>query len=698
MKAHSVVLYPYRSLDDFYSIDLQPLTVVFGRNNAGKSNTLRAIADLLSGQISQARAAGFSPNPPISEFGAGRFWVEAPEDGTVWDQSLRRDIYSSWIVNELRSRLGRMTISGDTQMLLDGLAAKSLDELAWLVVHLESSYSGTDPIELTFEAPEPTPASVAFRELLRRCLIAFGPSSTACGFPDTVLDPELVELVAEASTDFIVETPDDWEVGMSALSDYETAVLLANGSRYPLSRLHPSLVSGDWEADSITTEIETFISTTRQVDDTSVSWPEWARDYRPWLVSDREARGYKLNQSVLNFAAEIERTANRFLPGFLNGTLRVVIVDAYWWDQGHSRVRVTFFENGRDECAGDLSDEGSGVARWAAMALRLAMHVLRNQITGDADSIPDQRLLDGYVIMLDEPEAHLHPAAVRDVVEWCKVTSSLGACVLVATHHEEFLNSLPLDAALIHITKPDRPTESHLRQLDMRTVKDLKQLAQDVGISPSTAFGLYKAVLFVEGPLDVAVLNEFAGRRLEAVGVLLVPIHGTRNLEGLVTSEVIQHLGCKQGILLDATDVSTIRERPNKRLSTEEKKVLRVLDIAREQGGLQPRLFGVTVRDLLHSCDEDGLRDFGDPTFPGWAAIDREARDYFGVDGSQSVNWKRYVNERYRIPFETEDGVRQVIRWLDLHGFANETLAGLIDEIVAWATSALLEHSGDTPL
>lgn len=688
MKPHSVVLHPYRSLDDFYSITVHPVTVIFGRNNAGKSNTLRAIADLLDGKASTDHLSDLILPRPASDFGAGRFWVDAPEDGTRWDQALRRDIYSTWIANEVKSRLGRRPIPEDTKNLLDGLAEKSLDELAWLVVHLESSFSGTEPIELTSETPESTPARVAFRELLRRCLIAFSSSSTACGFPETLFDPELVDLVAEATRDFIIDTPEDWQVGMPATSYSETAVLLADGIRYPLSRLRPTLVSGDWEAATIANEIETFFSTTRRGDDTPHSWPEWAEHNRPWLVTTRGSRSYEINPSVRNFATELESIANQFLPGFVNGALHVDLTRADRWDQGHPRLRLRFFENGRDEFAGDLSDEGSGVARWAAMALRLAMHVLRNRCAVGAVSAPGQQSLDGYVILLDEPEAHLHPAAVRDVVEWISVTSNLGACVVVATHHEEFLNNLQPDAALIHVNKPDRPTESHLRQLDMRTVQDLKQLAEDVGISASAAFGLFSAVLYVEGPLDVAVLDEFAGRRLEAVGVLLIPIHGTRNLEGLVTSEVIQHLGCKQGILLDATDVPTIRERPNKRLSTEEKKVLRVLDIARERGGAQPRLFGVTVRDLLYSCDEEGLRDFSESTFPGWTDIDREAREYFGADGSQSVNWKRYVNERYRIPFETEDGVREVIRWLDLHGFTNETLVSLIDEIVEWATSA----------
>lgn len=305
----------------------------------------------------------------------------------------------------------------------------------------------------------------------------------------------------------------------------------------------------------------------------------------------------------------------------------------------------------------------------------------------------DDFSLDGFVVVLDEPEAHLHPAAVREVVEWCYATVQRGASVFVATHHEEFLANLRDDSALIHVTKPERPTASRLRQVEPSTIDELQQLAKDVGLNAGATLGLYRAVLFVEGPLDVAVLDEYAGARLEAAGVLLIPIHGTKNLEGLVTSEIIQRLECRQGVLLDATDVSTLGERPNKKLTTEEKKVRRIIDIAKRQGQPEPKVFGVKVRDLLYSLDEQGLRNFGAPAFPGWESIDAEARAYFGVDGSRSVNWKVYVSDQYGIPLESEEGVRGVVRWLDMHGYGNLVVAKLVDEILEWAARSYTDES-----
>jgi len=49
---------------------------------------------------------------------------------------------------------------------------------------------------------------------------------------------------------------------------------------------------------------------------------------------------------------------------------------------------------------------------------------------------------------------------------------------------------------------------------------------------PATTLSLHRAILFVEGPLDEAVLDEYAGAALDVAGVTIIPIHGTKNLEG----------------------------------------------------------------------------------------------------------------------------------------------------------------------
>jgi len=121
------------------------------------------------------------------------------------------------------------------------------------------------------------------------------------------------------------------------------------------------------------------------------------------------------------------------------------------------RVRVTLEEGGERL---DLGRLGSGLARWVAASVRLAcddlvtpvIRVTRDGITQTADAIP-QGLLVGLasgltretvliepgnapgVVLVDEPEAHLHPAAIRSVAEWLKAVSTRSLAVFVTTHH-----------------------------------------------------------------------------------------------------------------------------------------------------------------------------------------------------------------------------------------------------------------------
>ncbi|NKS42687.1 AAA family ATPase [Rhodococcus hoagii] len=66
------------------------------------------------------------------------------------------------------------------------------------------------------------------------------------------------------------------------------------------------------------------------------------------------------------------------------------------------------------------------------------------------------RAFSGHVLLIDEPEAHLHPSAVASMVRWCHRMVQLGFTVVVASHHEEFLRSAGEDVTLVRVTrKPD---------------------------------------------------------------------------------------------------------------------------------------------------------------------------------------------------------------------------------------------------
>src|SRR6266704_995828 len=162
----------------------------------------------------------------------------------------------------------------------------------------------------------------------------------------------------------------------------------------------------------------------------------------------------RVRHSVLAVARMIEDEANRVAPSFVRsqGTIGIELIPVAAWRAGQHRVRATFTEPGADRR--DLRVVGAGTARWAAASIRLACRRLaeaRQVVTGagatalaNADGIQEEvrrartspltqtavRLepsdAPGFYIA-DEPEQHLHPAAIRSVRDWLTQLAGLSA-------------------------------------------------------------------------------------------------------------------------------------------------------------------------------------------------------------------------------------------------------------------------------
>jgi len=263
-----------------------------------------------------------------------------------------------------------------------------------------------------------------------------------------------------------------------------------------------------------------------------------------------------------------------------------------------------------------------------------------------------------------------------------------GFTVVAASHHEEFLRAPADEVTLVHVTRTtwiDGTYCTDARTLDAPTTAQLQQLAADVGMHPASALSLNRAILFVEGPLDEAVLDEYGGLELDAAGVKVIPIHGTRNLEGLVSVELATQLGIKMGVLTDATDPTTIAQRSRRKWSSEERKVVKVIEMAREKGVSPPRMFGVPEADLLFALPVDAIRKYLNGPFPGWKELVAECREALGKGPSDSVDWKSYALEHYGLQITTAAGVRDIVRTLDLNNVPLPSIRGVIDEVVNWA-------------
>lgn len=573
----------HRSVD-WLSFDAGRLTVLFGKNNAGKTNIVEAVYGLLSGDTSKFRPAANSRDTHLF----GGLWVEL-EQGDRYDDAVA--------------------------------------------------------VALGVDISEPGPH---YARIGGRSLFVGDPHGLA-----SIDEPDSVDEMWDGLRVAEVEGP------------------------------RPHVILLDWKFENLH---EPFGECAAGLASRSPDSPNrWA-----WLESVGDAAGeirYRVPKELEKAVRDLAELTTDLLPDFVEGSVRAHVTSPTLWDR-FPKVILEFEERGATQCADVVELAGSGAARWIAAAVQMAIHLMSENPTLTALRPAENRFLSGHVILLDEPEAHLHPSAVASVRRWCHRMVRHGATVVAASHHEEFLRSAGDDLTLVHVTRDEDMVRSRARALSSNAVPVLRELAIDIGMHPAAALSLHRAVLFVEGPLDVAVLDEFAGLHLDAVGVMLVPVHGTKNLEGLVTGEVVTRLGLAIGILTDATDPLTMGERSRRRLSSEEKKVLRIVELSEAQGLQTPRCFGVEEDDLLFAMPRAGVIDYLGRDFPEWRDLIREAREAVGASPSESVNWKQFALERYGLPIIDPEGVREVVRALDLAGVAMPSLTQVVDEVTAWVRSA----------
>jgi putative ATP-dependent endonuclease of OLD family len=133
---------------------------------------------------------------------------------------------------------------------------------------------------------------------------------------------------------------------------------------------------------------------------------------------------------------------------------------------------------------------------------------------------------DTNLLLIEEPELHLHPEAERKVFELISSVAEDGPQVFVTTHSDVFVNEAESDS-IIRVAR-DKSTELH----DL-SGRSLDQELSDLGYDKS---GLLqsRAVIFVEGKSDERVLRQLARKLdfdLKKHGVEIVDLDGEGNVK-----------------------------------------------------------------------------------------------------------------------------------------------------------------------
>jgi hypothetical protein len=293
---------------------------------------------------------------------------------------------------------------------------------------------------------------------------------------------------------------------------------------------------------------------------------------------------YRVRHSVLAVAKMIQAEANCVAPGFVRdqGTIGIEVIPVSAWGSGPHRVRATFTEP--DGERRDLHVIGAGTARWVAAAVRLACRKLetgRQVVTGadqtPADGIEETRRIvraarlspltqtavhlepsdaPGFYIV-DEPEEHLHPAAIRSVRDWLTRLAETAATVLVATHSPILLDAQSELTTRVLVLPSENGTELHT--LTGNPADRLADASDILGLTQGELLLMTRLALFVEGLHDQIILTEWFNDQLRAAGIRIFYVRGVDNLLALVESDIVAALGMRLATLSDATSIPELR-------------------------------------------------------------------------------------------------------------------------------------------
>jgi len=279
------------------------------------------------------------------------------------------------------------------------------------------------------------------------------------------------------------------------------------------------------------------------------------------------------------------------------------------------------------------------------------------------------------VYLADEPEAHLHPAALQSVREWLTQLAETAAAVLVATHSTALLDSASELVHRVLVLPGDEGTE--LRRLSGALADQLARVSAQLGITKGEILLMTRLAVFVEGPHDQIILDEWFGDDLRAASIRVFPVHGVDNLPGLADSEIASALGIRMATLSD--DTSVRRPAARRARTRGESAVHRLLQEAAKAGN-DVKAVGLAQPDILYYLDEAICRQFA-PRFPGWqaAAAERAAT-------TKPPRWKDWIESQYGLTLD-RDNVRSLARRCREDGKIAAELTQKVKELSAYAAA-----------
>jgi hypothetical protein len=157
--------------------------------------------------------------------------------------------------------------------------------------------------------------------------------------------------------------------------------------------------------------------------------------------------------------------------------------------------------------------------------------------------ILDLELKEPDLVLIEEPEVHLHPGLEHVVAEYLRSKSS-AIQMFVTTHSTEFVDSVTFQNAYLVSKNSNKRTMTQL----VEATEGALRIPRELGLRLSSVF-MYDRLVFVEGPSDEAVIRDFARTLnvdLTKWNVGFVHMRGVRNFAHYAAEATLALLSRRQ--------------------------------------------------------------------------------------------------------------------------------------------------------
>jgi energy-coupling factor transporter ATP-binding protein EcfA2 len=702
-----------------------PIIVLFGPNDAGKTNVLEAVGRLLTGGLAYSEEGPVRTDPSLNPNDSD--WSESYVSRGLSYLELEGPTFQAAAPFE-RPILARLLTSADEEEFggNSGLPDNPPEERMRFV--LDDGEIG--PLE-----GEPFEALVAdLRARLidyarnrcsdwRAARASFEILLDACLSSRRLLnDPEGLWLLSpskdawttqiRSAADQVIELSDVW-VGEVPIVDEFVEALRRDSEQ----RVRVLALGGDfarfrfWEVIRVG-ELSGHLELLDRVGDHLLHPPfkglRSAQDETrvdSWFSHD----GWALRHDIPGLCDYLSEQATRLAPEFVKRRYEIVIEPIPpqdWPAHDDRRLRVLLRDpSGREY---DLRVAAAGLALWAGLAITEALRLDRNhwgprwELIEDDDDVGDpnhdsvQETNDAEwpphpvrtVYLFDEPERHLNPTAQREALAWLASRADEDTTVIFATHSPTFLEGTRAKLELMGLGEDElgqsfpvvvqeppprteilqvwREQESEVTRT-MRVTDNLLESARHdadrMGIGWGDYLLLARLVLVVEGLQDRLVLEHFYGREMGQERVLTLPLHGSHEAMSLAEFHFLSRLGKPIRVLLDEPPVP--------------RKLEQALEEARRQTGADIQLAFLDMPDIWCALPEEHieriLRARYQCTFDGWDTLIEAYRHR--SDQEKRTPFKTFVVRRLGLPHRFQSKPTDLLEEL-LLDMPNEPLIG----------------------